>query len=315
MVSVMVPLALFIMQRLAKFAEKNERSNHEVPVPTGIGIAFIIVAAGFMVIAHAPTPIIAGMLVLGAVGFMDDWRGLGVGLRLAAQAIAVAYGMTVVGVDVFQGLLPDWAGLTLVALLWVWMINLTNFMDGIDELTTLHVGTLCLGMIAVTLLNPAAAPAIAIDALIILICLIAFFPYNKHPACCFMGDAGSLPLGFVSAYLLFHMAEEGAWAAALILPAYYLTDATLTLIARLLQGEKIWQAHSKHFYQRAVRGGWSHSEVARWVACTNMLLIGLAIATLYVPTAPIILVIAAYVVAFLLCAMFTRRKTVQAYAA
>ena len=162
----------------------------------------------------------------------------------------------------------------------VWFINLYNFMDGIDGITGVETAAIGLGVALLALVGAtpdlAAAAAIAAAGL-------GFLVWNWHPARIFMGDAGSVPLGFLLGWLLLALAARGAWAPALILPGYYLADATLTLIARTLAGERIWQAHRRHFYQRAVRGGASHAAVVLRVAAADILLIVLAVAALTRP--------------------------------
>ena len=99
---------------------------------------------------------------------------------------------------------------------------------------------------------------------------------EQHPARVFMGDVGSVPLGFLLGWLLLDLATAGHWAAALILPAYYLADATTTLVRRALKGENVWQAHRRHFYQQAVQRGLSHAMVSAAVLSIGGALIGLA---------------------------------------
>ena len=99
---------------------------------------------------------------------------------------------------------------------------------------------------------------------------------NTQPAKLFLGDVGSVPLGYLLAWLLLTAAMNGAWAAALILPLYYLADATITLAKRGARGAKIWRAHHEHFYQRAVQGGASHGRVAAQVLACNVILVILA---------------------------------------
>jgi UDP-N-acetylmuramyl pentapeptide phosphotransferase/UDP-N-acetylglucosamine-1-phosphate transferase len=106
---------------------------------------------------------------------------------------------------------------------------------------------------------------------------LGFLPWNWHPARLFLGDVGSVALGFLLGWLLLRLAAEGQWAAAVILPLYYLSDATLTLTRRTLRGEKPWQAHREHFYQRAVAAGLSHAAVVRAVGVANAGLIALAV--------------------------------------
>ena len=113
----------------------------------------------------------------------------------------------------------------------------------------------------------AASAAIAAGA------AIGFGIWNWHPAKIFLGDVGSVGLGFVLGWLLLSLAASGQWLPALILPLYYLSDATWTLLRRLLRGEKFWQAHRCHFYQFAVRQSGNHGLIALLVLCCNLVLI------------------------------------------
>ena len=109
---------------------------------------------------------------------------------------------------------------------------------------------------------------------------LGFLWWNWPPARIFLGDVGSIPLGFLLAWLLFGLAAKGFYLQAIILPLYYLIDATLTIVIRLFSGKKIWDAHRDHFYQRAVQGGLSHSRVSLTVALLNGLLIGFSVLAL-----------------------------------
>ncbi len=89
-----------------------------------------------------------------------------------------------------------------------------------------------------------------------------------------MGDVGSVPLGYLLGFLLLYIAAQGGWRPAIILPLYFLADATITLLRRLARGERVWQPHREHFYQRAVQRGLSHADVVRRVIAANVVLIG-----------------------------------------
>jgi UDP-N-acetylmuramyl pentapeptide phosphotransferase/UDP-N-acetylglucosamine-1-phosphate transferase len=101
--------------------------------------------------------------------------------------------------------------------------------------------------------------------------------WNWQPAQVFLGDVGSVPLGYLLGWLLLEAALKGLWAPALILPLYYLADATVTLAKRGLRGAKVWQAHRDHFYQRAVQGGLSHGAVVLRVLVCNVGLVVFAL--------------------------------------
>jgi UDP-N-acetylmuramyl pentapeptide phosphotransferase/UDP-N-acetylglucosamine-1-phosphate transferase len=134
-----------------------------------------------------------------------------------------------------------------------------------------------------------------------------FLPWNWQPARIFLGDVGSVPLGYALGWLLLSLAAAGAWAAALILPLYYLADATLTLMRRLARGERVWQAHREHFYQRATQAGRSHAAVVSLVALADAVLIALALGSARWPWAMLAAAVAAVA---LLLAVLARRGPV-----
>ncbi len=273
-------LALTIMwqvqKRYAILDNPNARSNHASPIPTGFGFAFMLMALGFLLVSNAPGAILWPAFGLLIVSFIDDIREVPALKRFGFQMIAVIIAVDSIHAPVFQGLLPFWLDQLVTGLLWLWFINLYNFMDGIDELTLTETGSIGMGLMLLGMLIPDVPRHIAIDAVIILAAIAAFWPLNRHPAHAFMGDAGSVTLGLLMGYLLFKLAASGHWQAALILPAYYLMDATLVLGKRLLRREKIWQAHSQHYYQRVVRAGYSHRFVSRKILTLNVFLIALA---------------------------------------
>jgi len=164
-------------------------------------------------------------------------------------------------------------------LAWLWFINLYNFMDGIDGITGIETLVITLGIIVLAQITDGAPDTLQGPALVIAATAVGFLIWNWAPAKIFMGDVGSVPLGFVLGWLLLDLAGEGYVLAALILPGYYLTDATVTLFSRLLRGEKIWQAHRQHAYQQAVQNGLSHGSVSIRVALAGMALIALAAAS------------------------------------
>jgi UDP-N-acetylmuramyl pentapeptide phosphotransferase/UDP-N-acetylglucosamine-1-phosphate transferase len=110
--------------------------------------------------------------------------------------------------------------------------------------------------------------------------ILGFAPFNKPVAKLFLGDVGSLPIGLLLTWLLLQAATRGHVAAALLLPLYYLADATITLGRRLIAGERVWQAHRSHFYQRALDGGFTVPEVVARVFAVNLALVALAFATI-----------------------------------
>jgi len=274
----------------------NERSSHQTPTPKGGGIAVIAVilaawiglglwtGAGATELLVVPAAA-AGLAVL---SWVDDLIDLGPLSRLAAQVFAVAFVLYLGPAPgpergyYFQGLLPGPLDALAAGIAWVWFVNLFNFMDGIDGIAGIEAAAIGLGIAFVANAAGFGGAPLALYGLIVAGAAVGFLKWNWHPARIFLGDVGSVPLGFLLGWLLLELAAvspriEGAWAAAAILPAYYLADATTTLIRRGLRGDKVWQAHREHFYQRAVGRGLGHAAVSRSVLSVDSVLIVLAV--------------------------------------
>jgi UDP-N-acetylmuramyl pentapeptide phosphotransferase/UDP-N-acetylglucosamine-1-phosphate transferase len=261
----------------------NERSSHTLPTPRGGGLAVTpVVALAWAWLGNqygdplALGAALAAFVLLG-LSWLDDRKGLPPLPRFLAMALTVGGGLALLWPEllVFGGLLPLWADRLVAALGWLWFINLYNFMDGIDGITGVETASLGIGVALVATLA-GAVQAIPL-ALMAAAAGLGFLVWNWHPAKIFLGDSGSVPLGYLLGLLLIMLAASGQLAAALILPAYYLADATITLLWRLKDGEKVWQAHRRHFYQRAVQGGKTHAQVSRTIALANVGLIACAV--------------------------------------
>jgi UDP-N-acetylmuramyl pentapeptide phosphotransferase/UDP-N-acetylglucosamine-1-phosphate transferase len=262
----------------------NHRSSHAEPVPRGGGLAVmpIVVVAWLAWMLFWPFPpaivlVPLAALALAAVSFVDDLRGLPAALRLAAQAAAVAVGLSWLPADAlaFQGLLPLWLDRLLLGVAWLWFVNAFNFMDGIDGISAVETAAIAVGVLIV-LAHDVFMNTMTPFAAALLGAALGFLWWNRPPARLFLGDVGSVGLGYLLGFLLVVLAVTGQWQAALILPAYYLADATITLGRRALAGEKVWQAHRSHFYQRAARALGGHAPVTRIVAALNGLLVACA---------------------------------------
>lgn len=284
----MTALVLSELRRRAIFDYPNERSSHHLPIPRGGGLGVVPIVLGawlaLAIFGQAPPGTVAVLLgasVLAGISWLDDLRQCSQLVRLAVQAIAVTLGLAVLAPDqlVFQGWLPLAVDRAVTALAWLWFINLFNFMDGIDGITGSELVCLGAGLALVALLAGAGV-ALAGPAVVLAGAGLGFLAWNWHPARIFLGDVGSVPLGYLAGWLLLSAAARGLWLPALILPLYYLADASLTLAIRLRRGERVWEAHREHFYQRAVRRGFSHAEVVRRVLLANGALIAAALASL-----------------------------------
>ena len=174
--------------------------------------------------------------------------------------------------------LPWWAERGLLLLACLWFVNLTNFMDGIDWMTVAEFVPMAVGLALIGWLGALPTEGIIV-ALALGGGLLGFAPFNRPVARIFLGDVGSLPIGFLFAWLLVLVAGSGYLAAALILPLYYLADATITLVRRMINREPFWLPHRTHFYQRATDRGWSVTEIVARVFAVNFALVALAVAS------------------------------------
>ena len=178
--------------------------------------------------------------------------------------------------------MPWWIERTLLLLACLWFVNLTNFMDGIDWMTVAEFVPIAIGLALIGWLG-ALPMQVSVVALALCGSLIGFAPFNKPVARIFLGDVGSLPIGLLFGWLLVLVAGHGHLAAAVILPLYYLADATLTLLRRMKNGEPFWLAHRTHFYQIATDRGFSVREIVARVFAVNLALVALALSTVVWP--------------------------------
>jgi UDP-N-acetylmuramyl pentapeptide phosphotransferase/UDP-N-acetylglucosamine-1-phosphate transferase len=155
-------------------------------------------------------------------------------------------------------------------------------MDGVDWMTIAEFVPMAVGLALIGFLGALPLHGIVV-ALALCGGLIGFAPFNRPVARIFLGDVGSLPIGLLFAWLLLLVAGTGHCAEALVLPLYYLADATLTLFRRIANREKVWQAHRTHFYQRATDRGWSVPDIVAHVFAVNAILVALAAASVLWP--------------------------------
>ena len=307
-----------LLQRYA-LAKPNARSSHRTPTPQGGGIAVIaatIVATTFGVFGFAAAlgpplvAVFAAALVMACVGAADDIRPLGVVPRLVLQALAVTAVIFALPSDLhIVRFLPLWAERPLLVIGGLWFVNLVNFMDGIDWMTVAEIVPISAAMAVLGCLGALARDGTAV-ALALGSAMIGFAYFNRPTARLFLGDVGSLPIGLITGWLLVLLAGTGHLTAALLLPLYYLADATLTLLRRLSNGERVWQAHRTHYYQRATDRGFSVTEIVARVFAVNIGLAALAVATVIVNSAALdigALICGAALVAWLLYSFTSRR--------
>ena len=283
--SALAPIAAFLVALLAArllltpagrriaLDTPNERSLHAQPVPRTGGIAIAAGVGAACAISWPGLPVIlAAAAVLAAASFADDVLGLTTLVRLALH-LGAAAAVLAVDLEVSAPLL-----FVVFALALAWTANLYNFMDGADGLAG---GMAVFGFGAYAL----AAYLFGAQTLAALCASLAaaagaFLVFNWHPARLFMGDVGSVPLGFLAGALGLQGWAIGAWPLwfPLLVFAPFMCDATLTLIKRLLRRERVWQAHREHYYQRLVRMGFGHRgaafvEYAAMAACASLALL------------------------------------------
>jgi UDP-N-acetylmuramyl pentapeptide phosphotransferase/UDP-N-acetylglucosamine-1-phosphate transferase len=278
----------------------GERSSHAVPTPRGGGWGFVVptLLASAMLLSLRSAPLLVavagGATLLAIVCWWDDWRNargahVPITLRLAVQIVAVATVLIIIPADarLFDETMPLLVERALIAFAWAWLINLFNFMDGIDGLAASEAGAVGIGALLIGVLlattGTTMAAVQAMPLLVLLGALVGFLLWNAPPAKVFMGDVGSIFLGFLLGFFLLQLAFAGAWAAALILPLAFVGDASMTLLRRALRGEKVWRAHREHAYQRAVQRGESHGAVVLQFAAVNAGLVALAVTSLLYP--------------------------------
>jgi UDP-N-acetylmuramyl pentapeptide phosphotransferase/UDP-N-acetylglucosamine-1-phosphate transferase len=269
-------------------ASPNARSSHRIPTPQGGGIAIVIAVFAAMLAASlfpatdtrtlvALWPVAAGVALLAVTGACDDIFHLPVGPRFVLQFVAVVAALAALPDDArVVPLLPWWLERVALLVAGVYLVNVVNFMDGIDWMMVAEVVPLAAALWIAAQLGalspPDAALAIAVTG-----AMLGFAPFNRPVAKLFLGDVGSLPLGLLMFWLLLRLAAHGHLAAAMLLPLYYLADATVTLVRRVLRGDDVLRAHRTHFYQRATDHGFSVTDVVARVFAVNLMLGALAI--------------------------------------
>ncbi len=259
--------------------QPNARSLHTRPTPRSGGLAIMsaVYVCGiasiywFCLSLDSAYGWIGGASFLVAgVSYVDDRLTLPSGLRFIVHTLAAAFltfGGFVINRLVLPGLelsLPYWIGVIFTLLFVVWVLNLYNFMDGMDGFAA---GMSVIGFGSFAFLGWIAGnESFWIVNLIIAAASGGFLMFNFPPARIFMGDIGSSTLGFLAASMSLWAAREQVfpfWVAVLVFSPF-IVDATITLLRRLLQREKVWQAHKTHYYQQLVQAGWGHRKTVLW---------------------------------------------------
>jgi Fuc2NAc and GlcNAc transferase len=270
-------LATWYAARSGLLDHPGERHSHRQPTPRGGGAGLVLalmVTTLWLADGHVPawwTACIApGAVLLALLGWWDDHRSLGAGLRFLVQLAASLY---LVGCGATAGWLQGALPMILGGLFVLWMTNLYNFMDGSNGMAGLQ-GVFA-GCVLAWLFALAGDSYSTLLALLLAAACAGFLPWNLGRARVFMGDVGSLALGFCIGAMLLYGVASGALAlpVAWLVMLLFLADATLTLTERVMKGERWYTAHRQHLYQRLIAHGWSHGRVAALYQVINLSLV------------------------------------------
>ncbi len=285
--SALLIILLLPMFRRYALARPNARSSHSIPTPQGGGVAVILAVVIALGVDGAlepersalleVLPLGAAIALLTVVGAIDDIFPMAPLWRLAVQAVAVTLTVSTIPAELRAiPVVPVAIERAAEIVAGLWFVNLVNFMDGIDWMTVAEAVPSTIGVFVFALFG-AAQPLAGSVALALCGALLGFAPFNRPVARLFLGDVGSLPIGLVLFWLLLQLAGTGHPAAAVLLPLYYVADASITLLRRLARGERIMEAHRTHFYQLAVVRGFSVMAVVQSVFAVNVVLALLAV--------------------------------------
>jgi UDP-N-acetylmuramyl pentapeptide phosphotransferase/UDP-N-acetylglucosamine-1-phosphate transferase len=259
----------------------GERQSHSTPTPRGGGaglvLALVLSVAGLLAFSglkfmavEGLSALLTGLLVLSAIGWWDDHHDLSARFRFAVQlAVSVFLAWSFAQ----AGWIDSWLLLASGILFTVWMINLYNFMDGSNGMAGFQ-GVFASAVLA-WLFARCGDGGAANLSLLLLACCVGFLPWNLGKARVFMGDVGSLALGFIFAAMLLYGVGSGAFSmpVALMVMAVFLADSTLTLLIRVMKGERWYNAHRQHLYQRIIALGSTHGRVLLIYQVINLTLV------------------------------------------
>ncbi|MGB4069520.1 MAG: glycosyltransferase family 4 protein [Nitrospira sp.] len=314
---------------LSIFAHPNDRTLHSTPTPQTGGLAVIVsvviallAAASVLALVRPSQPllpkgvasgslwIVVSMLLVFTVSFIDDCIGLPASLRLGVQAAAAfiiisGVGLTLSSIPIPGGLTIELglAAIPVSALLLIWMANLYNFMDGMDGFAG---GMTFWGFGFLAYFGwQTHFPVMLIISTFVAMGALGFLMHNFPPARIFMGDAGSITLGFLAGTFMLLGVRDGIfdlWVPIMIFSPF-IADATATLLRRALRRKRIWEAHREHYYQRVVLSGWSHRRTVLAEYGIMILCGGLAVAYHHSTDKGRLIILGAWAGMFVLLAM------------
>lgn len=287
-------ISLVSYRKLIKFLKAkqiidipNHRSSHSTPTPRGGGIVIVALCSVAILILTLfekglfDLSFLAGFILLGIVGFLDDKLNLAAPLRFVAHFFAVwlvyhsVGGMNQVPILYSLGItLPTWTQAPLFFLWCLSVMNIFNFMDGINGYAGAQTLVLC---VALGIFFP-------IEPVILFVSVLAgvtlgFLRFNWTPSKIFMGDVGSIPLGYLAAVVPLYLPQvhkESNFSILLMFLWFFVADGTWVIIRRILKRERFWTAHRTHAYQRLNILGWSHEKVVFTLICLQVVIIAIS---------------------------------------
>ncbi|MDX2049592.1 MAG: glycosyltransferase family 4 protein [Rickettsiaceae bacterium] len=281
----------------------SSRRAHLRPTIRGGGIslviAFVITLIFISCNSHGriiPAAIVNPVLMVSVVSFWDDVVGISVVNRLVVHFVSsyLCVSFFISPYLIFRGELHPLLDMTLCVIALVSFINIYNFLDGIDGISAMQSIHLSITAIVLCILRDKVI--INVDTVfyvssILLGCSLGFLLFNWNPAIIFMGDVGSTFLGMLHGLnlLIIASSSERLFLASTIASLYYIADGGLTILIRLMRGEKIWLPHLNHFFQQAARKGMSHAEIVTKISVCNIILLALAVLSIYTPHVAIVL--------------------------
>ena len=252
----------------------NNRSCHSSPIALGGGVIVVplILITSIQLGFKWNYFVLFSLIILFAISFLDDLKNISPINRLIFHIISIGFFVLFFLLPYIKELFNINYYLMMMILLVIilsitWFVNAFNFMDGINGITSVEVIYICSSLIFFYYFLD---KKINILAFSIILSIVSFSYYNWTPAKIFLGDTGSISLGFLIIYLLIVLGVRGYWVTALLLPLYYLMDTSITLLIRIINKKKFWIAHNEHFYQKAIRKGFSHEKVNFYIILVNL---------------------------------------------
>ena len=332
-------LAMPLLERYGCYAVPNVGSHHRKKIPHGAGLVIVAVTIVSLLSAKLlnlffppwldeiiqykfanPESItlsltfFATLFFLCLCSFTDDIKPKSVVYRLSLQVVAAAFIITLMPGEVLLGYAPYALDKLFALLFIITFTNFVNFIDGCDGMCGAQAIAVSIGLVATSIftLDVAFNASVGFPALVLGATMAGFLMLNWQPAKIFLGDAGSIPVGFFLAVLLLLTSSHGYWEVAVILPLYCYCDAGITLFKRMFKREKFWQPHKKHFFRQAIENGRETRHVVRATAFVNACLIVLALYALRddrIVYDLAVIALASVLVAALLCWMTRKPKT------